>query len=90
MPCARTHGDAGARLTSFLTVSGVSPMRCSSSPSAGTPIAIIVAPWLAQTQASGVKCDRRQTIFLRDTVQCFLMLDPDMLDIVPRDVNAVS
>ena len=31
---------------------------------------------------------RRQAIFLRDTIQGFLVLDRDMLDIVQRDINA--
>jgi hypothetical protein len=29
---------------------------------------------------------RRQAIFLRDTIQGFLVLDRDMLDIVQRDI----
>ena len=31
---------------------------------------------------------RRKAIFLRDTIQGFLVLDRDMLDIVQRDINA--
>jgi hypothetical protein len=40
-------------LTSFLTVSGVSPMRGSSSFSAGTPIATIFAPSPALARRQG-------------------------------------